>query len=105
MTSRLPCCGQPFVAYNQLLERSRREGWDRDGLVNIVPEFRHYLKQKRYKRNTANGYCNYAGLLLRKAKQLGWVPSNPEIPREWEPIMSAVSKLKGARGIINFGIA
>src|SRR5207245_5356505 len=53
-----------------------------DGLVNIVPEFRHYLKQKRYKRNTANGYCNYAGLLLRKAKQLGWVPSNPEIPRE-----------------------
>ena len=60
MTSRLPCCGQPFVAYNQLLERSRREGWDRDGLVNIVPEFRHYLKQKRYKRNTANGYCNSA---------------------------------------------
>jgi hypothetical protein len=38
-----------------------------DALIGIVPEFRTYLKQQRYKRNAANSYCNYAGLLLRKA--------------------------------------
>src|ERR1700737_4704275 len=29
-------------------------------LVGIVPEFRAYLKQNRYKRNAVNSYCNYA---------------------------------------------
>jgi integrase len=75
-----------------------------DALVNMIPEFRTYLKQKRYKRNAANSYCNYAGMLLRKAKELGWAPTNPEIPREWDPIVSAVRSLKGARGIVNYAI-
>jgi integrase len=75
-----------------------------DALVNVIPEFRTYLKQKRYKRNAANSYCNYANMLLRKAKELGWAPSDPEIPPEWNPIVSAVLSLKGASGIIKYAI-
>jgi integrase len=75
-----------------------------DALVGIVPEFRAYLKQKRYKPNSANGYCNFAGMMLRKARELGWVESNAEVPKEWTQILSAVSSLKGARGIVNFAI-
>ena len=75
-----------------------------DALIGIVPEFRTYLKQQRYKRNAANSYCNYAGVLLRKARALGWVVSNAQVPKEWEEILSAVRSLKGARGIVNFAI-
>src|SRR5579864_2266385 len=75
-----------------------------DALIGIAPEFRVYLKQQRYKRNAANSYCNYAGMLLRKARELGWVESNASVPKEWDQILSAVSTLKGARGIVNFAI-
>jgi Phage integrase SAM-like domain len=76
-----------------------------DALVGIVPEFRAYLKQRHYKRNAANSYCNYAGMLIRKAKELGWLPTNPEIPREWAAVFSAMKPLRGVGGIINFAIA
>src|SRR5579864_2691420 len=75
-----------------------------DALIGIVPEFRVYLKQQRYKRNAANSYFNYAGMLLRKARELGWVESNAEVPKEWAQIQSAVRHLKGASGIVNFAI-
>src|ERR1700756_2276661 len=75
-----------------------------DALVGIVPDFRVYLKQKRYKPNAVNSYCNYAGMLLRKAEEHGWESSNPEIPESWQPILSAVKSLKGASGIVNFGV-
>ena len=75
-----------------------------DALVGIVPEFRAYLKQQRYKRNAANSYCNYAGVLLRKAREIGWIESNAQVPKKWELIFSAVRHLKGARGIVNFAI-
>lgn len=75
-----------------------------DALIGIVPEFRVCLKQQRYKRNAANSYCNYAGMLLRKARQLGWVESNAEVPKEWAQIQSATHHLKGASGIVNFAI-
>lgn len=71
-----------------------------DALINIVPEFRVYLNQRRYKPNATNSYCNYAGVLLRRAKELGWVPTKLEIPGEWEEIAAAVRRLKGAHGII-----
>lgn len=76
-----------------------------DALVGVVPEFRSHLKQRRYARNAVNSYCNYAGVLLRRARELGWVPSDPEIPEEWEEIIAATKHLKGASGIIKFGIA
>lgn len=80
------------------------EKLDIDALIGIVPEFRAYLKQQRYKHNAANSYCNYAGMLLRKAGKLGWVLSNAQVPKEWDQILAAVSSLKGARGIVNFAI-
>lgn len=75
-----------------------------EALIGVVPEFRAYLKKQRYKRNAANSYCNYAGVLLRKARELGWVESNAQVPKDWEEILSAVRSLKGARGIVNFAI-
>jgi integrase len=74
-------------------------------LVGVTQEFRAYLKQNRYKRNAANSYCNYAGALLRKARELGWVEDSSEIPKEWKAIASAMKVLHGAGGIINFAIA
>src|SRR6266850_5320967 len=74
-------------------------------LVNIVPEFRAHLKLLRYKRNAVNSYCNYAGVLLRRAEELGWIAIVPEIPVEWKLILSELKGVRGLRSIVKFAAA
>ncbi len=75
-----------------------------DALVGLAPRFTAYLQGRRHKPNAIRAYRNYAGLLLRKAKELGWTPHHPEVPEAWEPVIAAVAKVKGARGIVSYAI-
>jgi hypothetical protein len=75
-----------------------------DALVGLAPRFTTYLQDRRHKPNAIRSYRNYAALLLRKAKELGWTPQHPEVPEAWEPVIAAVGKIKGARGIVSYAI-
>jgi integrase len=75
-----------------------------DTLVGVIPRFTTYLEGRRHKRNAIRSYRNYANMLLRKAKELGWTPQHPEVPEAWEPVIAAVAKISGARGIVSYAI-
>jgi len=71
-----------------------------DALVGLAPKFTTYLVGRRHARNSIRSYCNYAGLLLRRARELGWTPKQPPQASEaWAPITAAVAEIPGARGI------
>lgn len=63
-----------------------------DALVDIGPDFRLYLDQCRYKRGSIQSYSNFAGMLLRAAKELGWESPQPETPEEWKSILAVMQQ-------------
>jgi hypothetical protein len=75
-----------------------------DVLVDVVAPFKAYLKGRRYKQNAVRSYSNYAGMLLRRAKKLGWTPQSPEVPEPWKPILAAAGKEKGCAGVVRYAI-
>jgi integrase len=75
-----------------------------DALVDLDPRFTTYLQGRRHKHNSIRAYRNYAGVLLRKAKALGWTPQHPEVPVAWEPIIEALAKFKPACRIVSYAI-
>jgi hypothetical protein len=75
-----------------------------DALVDVVAPFKAYLKGRHYKRNAVRSYSNYAGMLVRRAKKLGWSPQSPEVPEPWKPILAAAGKEKGCAGIVRYAI-
>jgi hypothetical protein len=71
-----------------------------DDLVGVTPRLTKYLQGRRYERNAIRAYKNYAHVLLRKAKGLGWRPQQPEEPEVWKPILARISKCGGLRQIV-----
>jgi len=57
--------------------------------------------------NSIRSYRNFASILLRKAKALGWVPQRPEIPNAWKPILGDArgAKTWGCAGIVHYAIS
>ncbi|HKO17905.1 MAG TPA: phage integrase SAM-like domain-containing protein [Acidobacteriaceae bacterium] len=51
--------------------------------------FRDYLTARKYTRNSVRSYMNYAGTLVRLARERGWKPSEAQMPIEWASIASA----------------
>lgn len=75
-----------------------------DALFDIGPAFRAYLKDRRFKRHAVHSYSNFAGMLLRRAKGLGWEPCQPEVPQAWESILTALKKVESCVQIIRYAI-
>lgn len=50
-------------------------------------EFRDYLQQRRYSRNSTRSYVNYSNILIRLARENGWRPSGQAIPEEWSRLL------------------
>lgn len=75
-----------------------------EALADLKPSFPAYLRDKRFKRNAVTSYSNFAGMLLRKAKELGWEPSQPEIPQAWETIHAALTKAESCVQIVRYAI-
>src|SRR6267154_2376866 len=57
-----------------------------DVLVDVAPQFTAYLMARHHKRNAVRSYRNYANMLVRKAKELGWEPSKSVVPAEWDAV-------------------
>ena len=87
------CVGRPF---NELTI---------DALVGLVPRFTTYLEGRRHKRNAIRSYRNYLGMLVRKAKELGWRPQNAATPEAWAQVVASVQKLRGASSIVTFAVS
>lgn len=75
-----------------------------DALLDLGPSFRLYLKERRYKRDAVRSYSNFAAMLLRGAKEMGWVPRQPEVPEAWQLILAAMPKNSCCGGIIRYAI-
>jgi hypothetical protein len=71
-----------------------------DALLDLGPSFRLYLKERRYKRDAVRSYSNFAAMLLRGAKEMGWVPQQSEVLEAWQLILAAMPKNSGCGGII-----
>ena len=61
-------------------------------LVDIGPEFTLYLTERRFKRDSVRSYSNFAAMLLRAAKDLGWASPQPEVPDEWKAILAVMQQ-------------
>ena len=61
-------------------------------LVEIGPEFRLYLTERQFKRESVRSYSNFAAMLLRSARDLGWEPTQPETPEEWKSILTVLQQ-------------
>jgi integrase len=77
-----------------------------DALVGVASRLTAYLRARRYKRNAIRSYRNYAGMLLREAKLLGWMPREPkaQVSEAWRTITS-VAKAQRCAGIVRHAIA
>ncbi len=63
-----------------------------------------YLQeQRRYKQSSINSYRKIARSLLKRAKLLGCVSQNAEIPEAWQPIFTAAKK-EGLAQIVLYAI-
>src|SRR5262249_1734449 len=67
-----------------------------DSIDGNREEFSQYLIERKYKTNSLRSYRNYLRILIEKAQELGWVPSQPVIPENWAPIYPLASQAKCA---------
>jgi hypothetical protein len=74
-----------------------------DVLVDLGPSFRTYLNRRRYKRQAVRSYSNFAAMLLREAKKLGWTPAHSELADAWQPVLAALPK-RGCGAIVRYAI-
>lgn len=73
-------------------------------LIDLHPRLTSYLEGRRHKRNAIRSYRYYAGLLLRRAQELGWATPHPEVPEPWKSVMAAARERSGCRGVVFYAI-
>lgn len=69
-------------------------------LADVKPGLQAYLRAQGKKRNSVRSYTSYLGMLLRKAKELGWVEYRPGVARAWRDISALVADVHGGPGIV-----
>jgi hypothetical protein len=75
-----------------------------DSLVDLIPRFNVYFQERRYSRNAIRSYRYYVRLLLRRAKELGWIRRSSEISESWKPALAAAKKESGCAGVVHYAI-
>lgn len=58
-------------------------------MVEKQGEFRQFLADCKYAKNSIRSYSHYANVLIKLAKKLGWVYVEPAMPDEWSKLMPA----------------
>ncbi len=57
-----------------------------DDVVDDREDFRDFLTERKYKKNSVRSYANYVGILIRLARQHGWTSSPSAVPPAWRII-------------------
>lgn len=77
-----------------------------EALVGLPSLFTAYLRARHHKRNAIRSYCNYAAILLREARHLGWIPCKPQVPEAWKGILNVAKAAGGGcAGIVHYAIS
>lgn len=50
-------------------------------------DFREFLRERGYSKNSVRSYSNYVNMLVGSASRLGWGPTIAQIPPSWDPIV------------------
>lgn len=69
--------------------------------VERAEEFKRYLKDRRYQKNSTRTFLHFIRLLVRKAEEFGW--RRPEVPDCWRGIISLAPD-RGCRKIVREAI-
>ena len=70
-------------------------------LLDIRPRLTAYLRDRGMRRNSIRSYVNYVRILLQKAREFGWVDYPSGLTEVWQPVIKAVSTVRGGKGILN----
>jgi hypothetical protein len=63
-------------------------------LFDVKPGLQAHLRERGFKRSAIRVYTNYfLRVLLRKAKELGWTESSPELVEAWRQILLVYGEL------------
>jgi hypothetical protein len=72
-------------------------------LYSSKEAFIESLRAGKYKAASVKSYRNYLNMLLRLAKDAGWVPTDLVVPSEWQVVMD-VLKRTSVKKIIRFAV-
>ena len=72
-------------------------------LTQDLTQFQTYLRERKYKRHSIRSYCGFIKILTRKAKELGWLPRQPEVPESWTSVLAAL-KPYGCANLVRYAI-
>jgi integrase len=61
-----------------------------NALESDCGEFRDFLRERKYAKNSVRSYSNYISMLLNAARTLGWTPTVAPILPSWEPVAKAM---------------
>jgi hypothetical protein len=56
-------------------------------------DFRAFLQRSKYKEASIRSYLNFARILLKSAKSLGWKPTD-SIPEAWRGVLALAAEKK-----------
>lgn len=74
-------------------------------LMEARPGLKVQLKESGFKRNSIRAYCYYIGVLIQKARELGWAECAPELATAWKEIRDVVATGSGCIRIIEYALA
>ncbi len=66
-------------------------------LADSLQPFKDYLLNRRFKRNSVRTYMNFAQLLLRAARALGWTESSSGLVEAWKEVLPIAKRYHCAR--------
>jgi len=76
-----------------------------DDLIGIGPEFRLFLKNRRYAIHSIQTYAQNIRRLVRLAEERGWLSDTQPIAELWAPILASLRKTRGApAGVVRYAI-
>lgn len=66
-----------------------------DRIAQMRGQFRRRLEAEKYTEHSVRSYVNYARILIKIARDLGWRPGR-NLPQEWQHILPLARKTKCA---------
>jgi hypothetical protein len=74
-------------------------------LLEVRPGLRAHLKDRGFKRNSIRTYCCHVGILLQRARELGWAECSPQLVAAWREVREVVKEAVGCKRVVDYAMA
>lgn len=61
-------------------------------LASHRTEFREFLRERKYPKNSVHSYSHYLNVLVTRAREMGWEPEVPLMSPSWGPVVAAMTR-------------